>query len=291
MTLRSDLASLQSEISQLSSNMAREKAQKEQLLEAIETLKTEYGTMSERVEAEQNTVVSLRKESAELKKVIGDLQTKNRTLGTNIIQLEDQYKQKLATVQQQLEAAENAATREGTEKEDAIAAIDKLENVIQMLQEDMQESQEMALSARSALESERAARLQAESSAQAFRDELEQIAAAEENARGEVQSQLSELRSEYEAAMEKLTELQNAKPKRTRRTTKKTVEGAEENPAPKKRGRPRRIKSEKEEENIKDDSRTESAAEENTIQSNDETNQVAKPEIVQEQQVTGKSEP
>ena len=133
-------------------------------MEAIETLKTEYGSVSERVEAEQNTVASLRRESAELKKMIGDLQTKNRTLGTNIIQLEDQYKQKLATVQQQLEAAENAATREGTEKEDAVAAIDKLENVIQMLQDDMQESQEMALSARSALESERAARLQAESS-------------------------------------------------------------------------------------------------------------------------------
>lgn len=257
-------------------------------MEAIETLKTEYGSMSERVEAEQNTVASLRKESAELRKMIADLQTKNRTLGTNIIQLEDQYKQKLAIVQQQLEAAENAATREGTEKEDAVAAIDKLENVIQMLQDDMQESQEMALSARSALESERAARLQAESSAQALRDELEQIAAAEENARVEVQSQLAELRSEYELAMEKLTELQNAKPKRTRRTTKKAVEGAEENPAPKKRGRPRKIKSQDEEESPKDEIATKSA-EENAIQNNDETTQDAKPEIVQAQQVTGKS--
>ena len=230
------------------------------LLEAIENLKEEYGLVSERMENEQNTVSSLRKESLEMKKFISDLESKNKVLTSNIMQVEGQYKQKFNDLESRLEIAQRTATKEQNSKEDAIAAIDKLENVIKMLQDDMQESQEMALSARATLEAERDARTLAEQSAESLRDELAQIAQAEEKARFEVQEQLSELKSEYEAAMKKLEELQ--KTKRTRRTTKKTTDetGSEEKPAPKKRGRPRKKKVEEEEQKVEASSDKESPA-------------------------------
>ena len=139
--LRSQLAALQSEISGIASSLEIERAEKQQLLDAVEQLKEEYNSMSERVESEQNTVSSLRKEASELKKTIADLETKNRTLGSNLVQVEEQSRAKLADVEKRLEAAEKSSGTALSSREDAYLAIDKLEGVIKMLQEDMAESE------------------------------------------------------------------------------------------------------------------------------------------------------
>lgn len=219
--LRSELASLQSDLSSITSNLAAEREEKRQILEAMGTLKDEYNMMSERVEAEQNTVASLRKEAADLRKTISELETKNKTLGSNLMQVDEQSRAKLAEVEKRLLQAEKNAGTANSAKEDAIAAIDKLENVIKMLQEDMQESQALAMAAQTELEAERAARSNAELSLEEMQEELQSIADAEEQARSDVQAQLLELRSEYDAAMAKLKELQAAKP-RARAASAKT---------------------------------------------------------------------
>lgn len=139
--LRSQLAAVQGELSGISSSLETERAEKQQLLDAIDQLKDEYNTMSERVESEQNTVLSLRKEATELKKTIADLETKNRTLGSNLIQVEEQSRAKLADIEKRLEAAEKSSGSALASRDDAYLAIDKLEGVIKMLQEDMAESE------------------------------------------------------------------------------------------------------------------------------------------------------
>lgn len=139
--LRSQLAALQSEISGITSSLETERAEKQQLLDAVEQLREEYNSMSERVESEQSTVLSLRKEASELKKTIADLETKNRTLGSNLIQVEEQSRSKLADVEKRLEAAEMSSGTALSSRDDAYLAIDKLEGVIKMLQEDMAESE------------------------------------------------------------------------------------------------------------------------------------------------------
>lgn len=139
--LRSQLAALQSEISGITSSLETERAEKQQLLDAVEQLREEYNSMSERVESEQSTVLSLRKEASELKKAIADLETKNRTLGSNLIQVEEQSRSKLADVEKRLEAAEKSSGTALSSRDDAYLAIDKLEGVIKMLQEDMAESE------------------------------------------------------------------------------------------------------------------------------------------------------
>jgi predicted nucleic acid-binding Zn-ribbon protein len=221
--LRSELASLQSEISTISSNLASERADKAQLLEAMETLKEEYNQMSEHVESEQNTVASLRKEAGILKKTIAELETKNRTLGSNLVQVEEQNKAKLVEVEKRLLDAEKNAGSALSSRDDAVAAIDKLENVINMLQEDMQESQAFALAAQAEVESERAARSSAESSLEEMQSKLRLISKAEEQARVDVQEQLAELRSEYDAAMSKLKELTQQKAAPKKRAAKKEL--------------------------------------------------------------------
>ena len=65
--------------------------------------------------------------------------------------------------------------------------------------------------------------------------ELQSIADAEEKARHDVQSQLVELRIEYEAAMSKLKELQTAKPRRSVATRAPKKELTEEEKEAKKR--------------------------------------------------------
>lgn len=234
--LRAELASLQSDLSKISSDLASEREEKDQILNAMESLKEDYNLMSERVEAEQNTVAALRKEAAELKRTISDLETKNKTLGSNMIQVEEQSRGKLADVERRLAEAEKNAITAQSSKQDAVAAIDKLENVIRMLQEDMQESQEFAMSAQKELEAERLARSDAEASLDAMQRELQSIASMEEQAREDVQSQLVELRNEYEAAMSKLQELQMAKTKpKAKRVSAPKKELTEEEKEAKKR--------------------------------------------------------
>ena len=234
--LRAELASLQSDLSKISSDLASEREEKDQILNAMESLKEDYNLMSERVEAEQNTVAALRKEAAELKRTISDLETKNKTLGSNMIQVEEQSRGKLADVERRLAEAEKNAITAQSSKQDAVAAIDKLENVIRMLQEDMQESQEFAMSAQKELEAERLARSDAEASLDAMQRELQSIASMEEQAREDVQSQLVELRNEYEAAMSKLQELQMAKTKpKAKRASAPKKELTEEEKEAKKR--------------------------------------------------------
>ena len=234
--LRAELASLQSDLSKISSDLASEREEKDQILNAMESLKEDYNLMSERVEAEQNTVAALRKEAAELKRTISDLETKNKTLGSNMIQVEEQSRGKLADVERRLAEAEKNAITAQSSKQDAVAAIDKLENVIRMLQEDMQESQEFAMSAQKELEAERLARSDAEASLDAMQRELRSIATMEEQAREDVQSQLVELRNEYEAAMSKLQELQMAKTKpKAKRVSAPKKELTEEEKEAKKR--------------------------------------------------------
>ena len=234
--LRSELAALQSELSSINSSYEAERAEKQQLLDAIDQLKEEYNSMSERVESGEDTVQKLRKEAVELKKTIADLETKNRTLGSNLIQVEEQSRAKLKDVELRLEAAEKSSGGALASRDDAYMAIDKLESVIKVLQDDMADSSAMALQASAELENERFLRNQAEEELVGLREELASITAAEAAAREEVIEEVANLKAEYEGAMEKLKELSAARaatPKK--RAAKPKVELTEEEKAEKKR--------------------------------------------------------
>jgi len=257
-TVRSELSNVQYELSQIAKTLATERSEKSELSAAVAELKLQYNAAAERIESEQNTVLHLRRESGDLKKAIVDLESKNRTLAANLQQTDASYRQRLGEAEGAASASQNAATLEREAREDAVAAVAKLEGVIRSVQEEMLESQAAADEARTALNAERSARTEAEQAAAALREELGSIVAAEERARAEAQVQLEAIQKEYETAKRKLTELQTAKPKRAPRKSaaaKKTEEeatktngAASEEPVgdseaavtPKRRGRPKK---------------------------------------------------
>lgn len=244
--------------------------------EAMEGLKTQYTQAQDRMEAEQNTIMQLRRDTGELKKSLSELEGRNRTLAVNAQQQESMYRQKLDEITSSLSATQAAAEVERAAKEDAIAAVRKLENVINIVREEMIEAQEASENARRELMAERNARVDAEESTQTLRNQLMAISDAEQEARAEAQKQLGELQNEFEAAKAMLVEIQAAKPaaKKTTRTRKPKAtadaaaeevvsssddEGtpavangkgeeaaAEDAPKPKRRGRPAKAKAEAE---------------------------------------------
>ena len=233
--LRSELAALRSELTNINSSFEAERQEKDQLLQAIDQLKDEYNAMTERVESGEDTVQRLRKEAGELKKTISDLETKNRTLGSNLIQMEEQSRAKLADVESRLAAAEKNSGGALASRDDAFLAIDKLESVIKVLQDDMADSSAMALQASAELENERHLRSQAEEELFGLREELASITAAEAAARDEVIDEVASLKAEYEHAMEKLKELAAARAAAPKRAAKPKVELTEEEKAERKR--------------------------------------------------------
>jgi chromosome segregation ATPase len=233
--LRSELAALRSELTNINSSFEAERQEKDQLLQAIDQLKDEYNAMTERVESGEDTVQRLRKEAGELKKTISDLETKNRTLGSNLIQVEEQSRAKLADVESRLAAAEKNSGGALASRDDAFLAINKLESVIKVLQDDMADSSAMALQASAELENERHLRSQAEEELFGLREELASITAAEAAARDAVIDEVASLKAEYEHAMEKLKELAAARAAAPKRAAKPKVELTEEEKAEKKR--------------------------------------------------------
>ena len=233
--LRSELAALRSELTNINSSFEAERQEKDQLLQAIDQLKDEYNAMTERVESGEDTVQRLRKEAGELKKTISDLETKNRTLGSNLIQVEEQSRAKLADVESRLAAAEKNSGGALASRDDAFLAIDKLESVIKVLQDDMADSSAMALQASAELENERHLRSQAEEELFGLREELASITAAEAAARDAVIDEVASLKAEYEHAMEKLKELAAARAAAPKRAAKPKVELTEEEKAERKR--------------------------------------------------------
>ena len=233
-----------------------ERAEKEELTNAVEELRQQYEAAAERIEAEQTTVLGLRRDGGELKKAISDLESKNRTLAANLQQTDASYRQKLGETNAAFEAAQRAAAEERAAKEDATAAVLKMESIIRSAQEEMMASQEAAEQARAALAAERASRAEAEEANVALQRQVAAISAAEDEARSAAQQQLAGLQADYEAAKARLLELQAAKPKRAPRA-KKAIDGesngADEegesngaeapaaDVAPKKRGRPKKV--------------------------------------------------
>ncbi|PRW44327.1 flagellar attachment zone 1-like [Chlorella sorokiniana] len=227
-SLRSELASVQSELSGLSNKLAQESSEKAELQAAVEALRKQYTEVGDRLEQEQGLVLQLRKESGELRKAMSELETKNRTLAVNLQQREADFKQKVAAVeldlgkarQLDLGKARQAAEAERAARQDAAAAVAKLEGVIQGVRAEMIQAQEASNLATAELNQERSARLTAEQQVLKLRGQLDMIAQAEEAAREQAAQSLKALQGEFEEAKAKLDQIKAAKPKATTATKK-----------------------------------------------------------------------
>ncbi|GAB4814430.1 hypothetical protein N2152v2_001476 [Parachlorella kessleri] len=223
-SLRSELSAVQSDLSQVSNQLMQERSASEEMRDALSNIKQEYHRMEDRLEQEQNTVLNLRRESGEVRKMMNELETRNRLLTTNLQQSETSYQAKLQAAENRLNQAGQELQTEREAREDAAAAVAKLESVISVVRNEMMEAQEAAnkvrmdfnaersarldAEVRMDFNAERSARLDAEEAVARLRQELNGIAQAEQAARRAAEASVAQLQQEFEVARAKVEALQ-----------------------------------------------------------------------------------
>ena len=214
--VRSDLASVQKELAEVHQSLSAERADRAEIAAALEELKAAYANVQDRMESEQNSVMSLQREMNDLRRIMSDVESTNASLSQEINKVQEDAASHVQAALGEAENAKNVASAERAAREDAVAAVAKLESIINMVRDEMVEAQVAADKAKAALEAEKCARVEAEESVVRLRTELDVIAEAEAAARSAAEGQLAQLKSEFESAREKLDLLQATKPKRTR---------------------------------------------------------------------------
>ncbi|KAL3151027.1 hypothetical protein ABBQ38_012898 [Trebouxia sp. C0009 RCD-2024] len=143
--------------------------------------------------------MQIQKTADNLKRATAKLEQQNKSLAGDFENQRKDLNQQLFTAQQETDKANQQLEDASFEKNDAVAAVQKLQGVIKLVQTEMADAQEAADRARNDLEEERLARIDAEDVVSKLQEQLADVQHAEETARQAAETRLSSLTQEYES--------------------------------------------------------------------------------------------